>query len=153
MLAAMICPSSTPMLDAIYSFKSWMAAKLDGKPALKLYKEYLGERATGLPATALLFPLTLGTASSESKSIVRTVLAVDESSQSMIFAGDVPQGSMTRLMKANFDRLIDGAAEAAQHSKGSTEPVDTVLAIAISCVGRRLVLGGRMSGRNGPVMP
>ncbi len=31
--------------------------ELDGKPALGLYKEYLGERAAGLPATGLLFPL------------------------------------------------------------------------------------------------
>ncbi|MDB6095885.1 MAG: uncharacterized protein JWM09_163 [Francisellaceae bacterium] len=33
--------------------------ELDGKPALSLYKEYLGERASGLPATGLLFPLLI----------------------------------------------------------------------------------------------
>ena len=33
--------------------------ELDGKPALELYKQYLGERAEGLPATGLLFPLAL----------------------------------------------------------------------------------------------
>ncbi|HVY49236.1 MAG TPA: FIST N-terminal domain-containing protein, partial [Minicystis sp.] len=33
--------------------------ELDGKPALSLYKRYLGEQAAGLPSTALLFPLAL----------------------------------------------------------------------------------------------
>ena len=33
--------------------------ELDDKPALALYKEYLGDRAAGLPGSALLFPLAL----------------------------------------------------------------------------------------------
>src|SRR5262249_4204261 len=33
--------------------------ELDGKPALALYKTYLGDRAAGLPSTALLFPLAV----------------------------------------------------------------------------------------------
>jgi hypothetical protein len=41
---------------------------------------------------------------------------VDENEHSMTFAGDVPEGSYARLMKANFDRLIDGAAGAAKTS-------------------------------------
>lgn len=116
--------------------------ELDGKPALQLYKDYLGERASGLPATALLFPLSLRSSGQDNKSLVRTVLAVDEKTQSMTFAGDIPQGSFAQLMKANFDRLIDGASEAASMvgANGSNGPV---LALAISCVGRRLVLGER----------
>jgi hypothetical protein len=117
--------------------------ELDGKPALQLYKEYLGERASGLPATALLFPLSLRATRADPKSLVRTVLAVDESTQSMTFAGDIPQGFLAQLMKANFDRLIQGASDAASMLK--TEPVagSRILSIAISCVGRRLVLGER----------
>ncbi|UPT75559.1 MAG: hypothetical protein M0D55_07770 [Elusimicrobiota bacterium] len=33
--------------------------ELDGKSALELYKNYLGEHARGLPASGLLFPLTM----------------------------------------------------------------------------------------------
>ena len=40
--------------------------------------------------------------------------AVDEGAQSMTFAGDVPEGALARLMRATFDRLVDGAAGAAQ---------------------------------------
>ena len=115
--------------------------ELDGKPALELYKAYLGERASGLPATALLFPLALR-AEGERRQLVRTILGVDESRQSMTFAGDIPEGSLAQLMSANFDRLIEGASSAAAATKA--DPAEApALAIAISCVGRRLVLGER----------
>jgi len=112
--------------------------ELDGQPALSLYKEYLGERADELPLSALLFPLTV-TDPTDGRSLVRTVLAVDEEHQSMTFAGDVPQGWSARLMWTTTDRLMEGATEAAEEAAQSQ--VD--LAVAISCVGRRLVLGAR----------
>jgi len=113
---------------------------LDDEPALALYKTYLGERAEGLPATALLFPLALRAASS-AQTVVRTVLSVDEASQTMTFAGDIPEDSIVQLMRANFDRLIDGASKA---SEAATLPGSgDSLTVAVSCVGRRLVLGER----------
>lgn len=116
---------------------------LDGQPALDLYKKYLGEQAEGLPATGLLFPLAISNAEEEDGNTVRTILAVNEQDNSITFAGDIPQGSYVRLMRANFDRLIDGAADAsaAVDTKGYTS--GPILSIAISCVGRRLVLGPR----------
>ncbi len=117
--------------------------ELDGRPALQLYKEYLGERAAGLPATALLFPLAVRPPSTEEQTVVRTILAVDEETQSMVFAGDVPQGSLAQLMRANFDRLVDGASGAALMTRNGHDVPGQTLAIAISCVGRRLVLGER----------
>ena len=115
--------------------------ELDGRPALQLYKEYLGDRASGLPATGLLFPLSLRAPDDEAKRLVRTILAVDESSQSLTFAGDVPQGYLAQLMSANFDRLVEGAGAGAAACALATPRAAAVLAIAISCVGRRLVLG------------
>lgn len=115
--------------------------ELDGKPALQLYKEYLGDRASGLPATGLLFPLALRDPANAEKRLVRTILAVDEASQSLTFAGDIPEGSYAQLMVANFDRLIQGASDAAQSCALRQESPGDTLAIAISCVGRRLVLG------------
>ncbi len=115
--------------------------ELDGEPALELYKTYLGERAAGLPATALLFPLALRAQANEAKTLVRTILSVDESTQSMTFAGDIPQSSFVQLMRANFDRLIEGASEAGRVA--TSTQCGQSLAIAISCVGRRIVLGER----------
>lgn len=114
---------------------------LDGRPALELYKQYLGERAADLPSSALLFPLSLRDSMSGSESVVRTVLSVDEAAQSMTFAGDIPIGHYAKLMRANFDRLVLGARGAGQAAMG--EHVGPTLSIAISCVGRRLVLGER----------
>jgi hypothetical protein len=117
--------------------------ELDHQPALTLYKEYLGDLAAGLPATGLLFPLAIRTETAET-SLVRTILAVDEQEQSLTFAGDVPQGASAQLMRANFERLIDGAADAAAMISGVPEDGSPALAIAVSCVGRRLVLGTRV---------
>lgn len=117
--------------------------ELDGRSALELYKEYLGEHASGLPATGLLFPLSLRTNGS-GNGLVRTILSVDEDEQSLTFAGDVPEGSYARLMKANFDRLIDGAAGAAKTSYQAIGESPPDLAILISCVGRKLVLNQRI---------
>lgn len=117
--------------------------ELDGQPALTLYKHYLGEHAAALPSSALLFPLALHT-EGRNDSLVRTVLAVDEVAGSMTFAGDIPQGAHVRLMKANFDRLIDGAAGAAQAGLEALDRFTPELAVLISCVGRKLVLKQRV---------
>jgi hypothetical protein len=116
--------------------------ELDGRPALALYKQYLGEHAQGLPATGLLFPLSVRANPGETP-LVRTILAVDEGQQSMTFAGDVPEGARARLTKANVDRLVEGAAGAARASRlaGTVAPE---LALLISCVGRKLVLKQRV---------
>ena len=120
--------------------------ELDGRPALQLYKEYLGDRAAGLPATGLLFPLAIRTSTTDGKVLVRTILAVDERAQSMTFAGDMPEGVLAQLMRANFDRLVQGASEAATlavNTQDDAAAPSPTLSIAISCVGRRLVLGER----------
>lgn len=117
--------------------------ELDNKPALKLYKEYLGDRAAGLPATGMLFPLAIRKDSEDDRQLVRTILGIDEAKQALIFAGDMPLGYFAQLMRANFDRLITGASEAGQLAGANVNKDTEVLAVAISCVGRRLVLGER----------
>lgn len=116
--------------------------ELDGLSALDLYKRYLGDYAKELPSSGLLFPLSLRNPEDDS-SVVRTILAVNEEAQSLTFAGDVPVRWYARMMKANFERLIDGAVGAARNSIGSISEQSAELAILISCVGRRMVLGQR----------
>ncbi len=116
--------------------------ELDGKPALTLYKSYLGVYADELPGSALRFPLAVQTADRPSH-VVRTILSVDESDQSMTFAGDLPEGATAQLMRATHDMLVDGAMDAASQCIVGTRPTGSALAVAVSCVGRRLVLGQR----------
>ncbi len=113
--------------------------ELDGESALGLYKKYLGEQAVGLPATGLLFPLGLRLDQGD-ELLVRTILAVNETDQSLTFAGDVPNGALVQLMKASFDNLVAGAIAAATTSYVAAEQTAPELAILISCVGRKLVL-------------
>lgn len=114
--------------------------EIDHHPALDLYKEYLGEHATGLPATALHFPLAIW---DEDKRfyVVRTILGIDEATNSIRFAGDIPNSNQTQLMYGSFDNLVDGA-ESAAHSlvKKIPHPDTPVLSFAISCAGRKLVM-------------
>ena len=117
--------------------------EMDGCSALELYEKYLGKHAEGLPATGLLFPLSLRTEDHD-YGVVRTISSVNWEKKSLTFAGDVPEGAYARLMKANFDRLIDGAEGAARLSSvmiGSRSPD---LAILISCVGRKMILKQRI---------
>jgi hypothetical protein len=116
---------------------------LDDQPALALYKRYLGERAAGLPATGLLFPLHLLASRDADQGLVRTILAVDEAKQSLTFAGDIPQGHYVRLMKASCDALVGGAESAARAARTS-DTASIRFAVLVSCVGRRLVMGQRV---------
>ncbi|HNS21275.1 MAG TPA: FIST C-terminal domain-containing protein [Sedimentisphaerales bacterium] len=122
--------------------KANVVYELDGQSVLQLYRKYLGDQADGLPATGLLFPLSISLADGNER-LVRTILAVNEADGSMTFAGDVPEGSRARLMKANVERLVDGAAESARQSQPQGEPAPS-LAMLISCVGRKLVLRQRV---------
>ena len=115
---------------------------LDGHSALSLYKTYLGDHAAGLPAAGLLFPLSIREGSRDA--VVRTLLSVNEADGSVTYAGDVPQGATARFMKANFDRLIDGATGAAQATTTRLGGAKAEFALLISCVGRKLVLRQRI---------
>jgi len=117
--------------------------EFDGRSALALYKQYLGEHAQELPASGLLFPIQIRMPGADER-LVRTILAVNEADQSLTFAGDVPVGAYARLMKANFDRLIDGAVDAAKSGRCMLGETAADLAILISCVGRKLILKQRV---------
>ena len=112
--------------------------EIDGKPALELYKSYLGEKAAELPGSALFFPLEM-VANEKDEQVVRTILGVNESDNSMTFAGNIPEGSYVKLMKTNMDRVIDGAEKSARSlNDGIRETAELLL--MVSCVGRKLVL-------------
>jgi hypothetical protein len=117
--------------------------ELDGKPALQLYKTYLGDQAPGLPASALRFPLSV-TSPGSSGPVVRTILSIDELTHQMTFAGDIPKGAKAQLMRASYEDLIDGAQQAAQQAgQAQSGLVGAELVLCVSCVGRRIVLDQR----------
>lgn len=115
--------------------------ELDGQPALDLYKKYLGEKAKELPQAALLYPLSVKTKESK-ESIVRTILNIDEGENTMILAGDVPEGAEVQLMMSTVDDIVQGAQTAASFAMRDRKNAPE-LGLLISCVGRKLVMDQR----------
>jgi len=141
--------------------------ELDGECALNIYKRYLGPYAKELPASGLLFPFELISAphgkghdgapsrplpaggssrdDQQDRGLIRTILGVDEATGSLTLAGDVPPGGLLKLMHASTERLID----AAEHAALELQPLarrhpGPSLALLVSCVGRKLVMGDRV---------
>jgi hypothetical protein len=118
--------------------------ELDGESALAIYKRYLGDYAAQLPASGLLFPWSVLSSDPHKEGLTRTILGIDEAQGGLILAGDVPQGGHMQLMKASVDALVDAAQEAAQAAIDGQVGDHTALALLISCVGRKLVMGARV---------
>lgn len=119
-------------------------AALDGQSALSLYERYLGEEAAGLPGAALLYPLQIWPPNEPARAVVRTVLAVDREAGTMTFAGDLPVGWSAQLMRGHHGNLVEGAERAAaQAASGEQATAGDSLALLVSCVGRRLLMGQR----------
>lgn len=118
--------------------------ELCGHPALALYKKYLGDAAQNLPGDALLYPLSIKSTPDSNDTVVRSILAINEEDQSLVFAGDVPEGSIAQLMYGNFEDLIDGAETAANQACIKDESGDH-LAILISSIGRRVLMGQQIN--------
>ncbi len=118
--------------------------ELDHKPALELYKRYLGEEAKNLPFSGLYFPLAIWPNNQEEKAFVaRTPLDVDEKTQSITFAGDMPKGYKAQLMWGKFDSVTEGAGQAAREAFHETLHEYETFSLLVSCLGRRALLGQR----------
>ena len=118
--------------------------ELDGKPALEVYKRYLGDHASGLPGSALLFPFQMQGSSEQAGGLIRTILGIEEADGSLVLAGDINPNGFLRLMHASTDSLVEGAQSAAESALLPAAHAGESLAILVSCVGRKLVMGTRV---------
>jgi hypothetical protein len=116
--------------------------ELNNQNCLDMYKRYLGDSASKLPAAALNFPLSV-LIPGNAKTVVRTILSISEEEKSMTFAGNMPEGSIVRFMKTNFNSLISSAAIAADKAIENNKKAPD-FALLVSCVGRKIVLGTRI---------
>jgi hypothetical protein len=119
--------------------------ELDGAPALDVYKKYLGEYAKDLPGSGLLFPFEMLSDARESLGQIRTILGVNEEDGSLVLAGVINPDGYLRLMHAHTNDLVDGAETAAKASIAAAQNCQgQALGLLVSCVGRKLVMGGRV---------
>ncbi len=118
--------------------------EMDNKPALPLYKMYIGYYANQLPASGLNFPFAI--MDDKNVNVIRTLLAINEKENSLTFAGNIAEGSMVRFLKSDHDQLVVGASEAARQILLKNVNInDKALAICVSCVGRKLVMEDQVS--------
>jgi hypothetical protein len=119
--------------------------ELDGEPALDVYKRYLGDYAKDLPGSGLLFPFEMLSDARESLGQIRTILGVNEADGSLVLAGVINPDGYLRLMHAHTNDLVDGAETAANSTIENVGEVQgQALGLLVSCVGRKLVMGGRV---------
>ena len=119
--------------------------ELDGEPALEVYQRCLGDYAKQLPASGLLFPFEMLAADHSVTGLIRTILGIDQGAGSLILAGDINPRGYLRLMQASTDALVGGAKAAALTTlNGIDGNAGGGLAILVSCVGRKLVMGSRV---------
>lgn len=118
--------------------------ELDGEPALEIYRRYLGEHAKSLPASGLLFPFAMLGEDHSAVGLIRTILGIDEASGSLILAGEIDPDGYLRLMHASTDKLVNGAESAAEAAAAMAQGAGESVAILVSCVGRKLVMGNRV---------
>jgi len=116
--------------------------ELDGKSALSVYAEYLGQKLGDLTAgSPLPFPVSCRVPD-RAEPIVRMPVSFDPHAQSLTFAGDVPSGSIVRLMRASPERLLNEArAAATAAAKPLAALTSDTLVLAVSSIGRAKALG------------
>lgn len=113
--------------------------EMDREPALDVYRRYLGEYAKDLPASGLLFPLQI--TQGPDSGLIRTILGIDEAQGGLVLAGDVATDSYVRLMHASTHHLVAAAEQAAQRMRPGLIEGCPSMALLVSCVGRRIVMG------------
>ncbi len=113
--------------------------ELDGKPALDVYKKFLGDAASE-PGITLSHPFAILSSNKANPGTIRTPLGMNEANRSLVMGGDIPSGAMVSMMRADTSNLVQGAGTAAKTAMENAK-AGTSLAIIISCVGRKLILG------------
>ncbi|WP_298223974.1 FIST N-terminal domain-containing protein [Flavobacterium sp.] len=126
----------------ITSAKANILFEIDDQPALDLYKNYLGDKASELPQASLLYPLNV-TPEGKSEPVVRTILSINDDNNSMVLAGDVPVNSRVQLMMASVDGIAAGAQHAAEIAMRNRKSPPQI-ALLVSCIGRKLVMNQRV---------
>ena len=56
--------------------------------------------------------------------MVRTIIGIDETNNSLKFIADIPVGYRTQLMYGSFDNLLDGAELAARNLTKKLPPIN-----------------------------
>lgn len=128
--------------------KGNIVLEIDGHPALELYEKYLGDRASGMPAVSVEFPLgVVGGIRGTQKppegemTLLRAVNGVDKERKALLLGGDLSEGAEVRMTTATKDEVIRGAMDAT--TRATSALPDASCALLFDCMARKLLLGPR----------
>ena len=116
--------------------------ELNGRPALDVYREFLGARASEMPAVSIEFPLgCVSTAGPEAPELIRAIFGVDAERRALILGGDIPQGGQLRILSATRADVLAGARTATELALQALPDPD--VALVFNCMSRKVALGSQ----------
>ncbi len=120
--------------------------ELDGEPALDVYRRYLGDYARDLPVVGRFFPFAMLDSNHDEIGLIRSMVAVDETTGGLRFGDEMNPDCYLRMMHASTDRLVGGVETAAESARRMLAGGNSYrgLIFMVSCVGRELVMGERV---------
>jgi hypothetical protein len=118
--------------------------EIDGKPAFRMFQDYMMEHDLKVPADKLkefLIRNELGVFFLDDVCKVRAVSQVRDDG-AVVSTGEVPTGSSICIMSGDPDKLIGAARHAAQEARHSLKGNRAAGVLVFSCACRSLLLGG-----------
>ena len=140
--------------------------ELDGHSAVNLYETYFGRAADALKSGALadmsiVYPLGMPIPGEE-EYLLRNVLRVDSATGSLVYAGEISEGSEVRLMMGSKEKALAAAQKAAEQAMLGIAPRTPTFALIFSSCSRARLFGRRVDeeisairevlGRNVPLV-
>lgn len=118
--------------------------RINGKKAISLYQDLLGEKATSLflnrlSRARLFYPLGI-LVEEQGEYLIQHIIDIQPDG-SLVCQGDVPQGSEVHIMIGNKDSCKQAAAQAASEAKQALLGREPKLALIFESAARQKLLG------------
>lgn len=118
--------------------------ELDGKAAISLYEEYFGKKTSSLgneelARISIMYPLGFSIPGEE-RYLLRNAIRFNPNG-SLVFSGEVPEGTQVRLMMGSKEKALEAARSAAEQAALSIAPHSPRFALVFSCTSRAQLFG------------
>ncbi|MGC8603042.1 MAG: FIST signal transduction protein [Desulfomonilaceae bacterium] len=121
--------------------------ELNGQPALEVYERFLGRHAADLPSVGVEYPFgfldSTGECGDFDQYILRATMSVNRNKGSIVFAGEIPEGSMIRITCGDYGSTLKAVEEAASQALEEIGEHSPSVIFFYSCMARKIVLGRR----------
>lgn len=115
--------------------------ELDGRPALELFRHYLGDLVEDL-AGLRAYPLAVYERGSD-RYYLRVASKADPETGIIKFLADIPEGAEVQITQAIRDEIINGVRRSVDGALAGYPGSEPEAAMLFSCTGRKIALGTR----------